>query len=277
MLRKYKPFFRAGAMDMMAYRFNILMWAGITVCEVACLVFLWLAVYRSSVGGMDAEIHGFTCREMISYVVLTTVFGFVTFNNDTMWNINTDIMKGTIGNYLIKPISYRGKFAATSFGNLLTMTLLFGLPFYTAALVSLRSLGFLPDLAFPAFFAHLGLFLLAGLCASLLNDAIAYIFGVLCFYTTSAWGLNSLKTTVISFLSGTLLPLAFFPAGLREIMSWMPFAGMSQNPVLILMMKYDLAQSLRCVALSAAWIVALELLAKLLFSRAVRKVTVQGG
>ena len=277
MLKKYKPFLRAGAIDTMAYRFNILIWAGITVCEVACLVFLWLAVYRSSVGGMDAEIHGFTCREMISYVVLTTVFGFVTFNNDTMWNINTDIMKGTIGNYLIKPISYRGKFAATSFGNLLTMTLLFGLPFYTAALVSLRSLGFLPDLAFPAFFAHLGLFLLAGLCASLLNDAIAYIFGVLCFYTTSAWGLNSLKTTVISFLSGTLLPLAFFPAGLREILSWMPFAGMSQNPVLILMMKYDLAQSLRCVALSAAWIVALELFARLLFSHAIRKVTVQGG
>ena len=33
----------------------------------------------------------------------------------------------------------------------------------------------------------------------------------------------------------------------------------------------------RCVALTAAWIVALELFAKLLFSRAVRKVTVQGG
>ena len=123
----------------------------------------------------------------------------------------------------------------------------------------------------------MGLFLLSGLCASLLNDVISYIFGVLCFYTTSAWGLNSLKETLVSFLSGTLLPLAFFPAGLRDVLSWMPFAGMSQNPVLILMMKYDLAASLRCVALSAAWIVVLELFAKLLFSHAVRKVTVQGG
>ena len=254
-----------------------MIWAVITVFQVACLVFLWLAVYRSSAGGIDAEIHGFTFREMIAYVVLTTVFNFVTFNNDTLWFMNMDIRKGTIGNYLIKPISYRGKFAATSFGSLLTMTVLFGLPFYTAALLTLHGLGFLPNLSFPAFFAHLGLFLLAGLCASLLNDVIAYIFGVLCFYTTSAWGLNSLKETLISFLSGTLLPLAFFPAGLRDVLSWMPFAGMSQNPVLILMMKYDLAQSLRCVALSAAWIVALELLAKLLFSRAVRKVTVQGG
>ena len=277
MLKKYKPFLRAGAIDTMAYRFNILIWAVITVCQVACLVFLWLAVYRSNAGGMDAEIHGFTYREMIAYVVLTTIFNFVTFNNDTLWNINTDIKKGTIGNYLIKPISYRGKFAATNFGSFLTMTLLFGVPLYTAALLTLGCLGFLPDLSFPAFFAHLALFLLAGLCASLLNDTIAYIFGVLCFYTSSGWGLNSLKETLVAFLSGTLLPLAFFPAGLREAVSWMPFAGMSQNPVLILMMKYDLAQSLRCLALSAAWIVLLELFAKLLFTRAVRKVTVQGG
>ena len=277
MLKRYKPFLRAGAMDTMAYRFNILMWALITVCEVACLVFLWLAVYHSSVGGMDAEIHGFTFREMISYVVLTTVFGFVTYNNSTLWSINTDIRKGTVGNYLIKPISYRGKFAATNLGSLLTMTALFGVPLYAAALVTLGELGFLPDLAFPAFFAHLGLFLLAGLCAALLNDAVAYIFGVLCFYTSSGWGLNSLKETLVSFLSGTLLPLAFFPAGLREALGWLPFAGMSQNPVLILMMKYDLDKSLRCVALSAAWIVALELFAKALFARAVRKVTVQGG
>ena len=277
MLKKYKPFLRAGAMDTMAYRFNILVWAAITVCEVACLVFLWLAVYRSSEGGMDAEIHGFTYREMIAYVVLTTIFNFVTFNNDTLWNINTDIKKGTVGNYLIKPISYRGKFAATSLGSLLTMTALFGLPFYTAALVTLGCLGFLPDLSFPLFFAHLGLFLLAGLCASLLNDTISYIFGVLCFYTSSGWGLNSLKTTLIAFLSGTLLPLAFFPAGLREVVNWMPFAGMSQNPILILMMKYDLAESLRAVALTAAWIIALEIFAKLLFSHAVRRITVQGG
>ena len=277
MLKKYKPFLRAGAIDTMAYRFNILIWAVITVCEVACMVFLWLAVYRSSEGGIDAEIHGFTYREMIAYVVLTTVFRFVTYNNDTLWNINTDIKKGTVGNYLIKPISYRGKFAATSLGSLLMMTLMFGLPLYTAALVTLGILGFLPGLTFPTFFAHLGLFLSAGLCASLLNDTIAYIFGILCFYTASGWGLNSLKTTIISFLSGTLLPIAFFPAGLRDVVSWMPFAGMSQNPVLILMMKYDLTESLRCIAVSAAWIVLLELFAKLLFSHAVRKVTVQGG
>ena len=277
MFKKYKPFLRASAMDMMAWRFNILVWAVVTVFEVACLIFLWLAVYSSSEGGIDASINGFTYKEMISYVVLTTVFGFVTFNNDTLWFINQDIRKGTIGNYVIKPISYRGKFVASNLGAFLMMSTVFGIPLYGASLGVLIGINFLPIISVWDFIAHIGLFLIASVIACLLNDTIAYLFGILCFYTTSAWGLNSLKTTVISFLSGTLLPLAFFPPIFKDIVSYMPFAGMSQNPILILMMKYDYLESFKVIGISLAWLVILELFVKLLFSHAIKKVTVQGG
>ena len=277
MFKKYKPFLRASAMDMMAWRFNILVWVVVTVFEVACLIFLWLAIYSSSEGGIDASINGFTYKEMISYVVLTTVFGFVTFNNDTLWFINQDIRKGTIGNYVIKPISYRGKFVASNLGAFLMMSTVFGIPLYGASLGVLIGIGFLPIISVWDFIAHIGLFLIASVIACLLNDTIAYLFGILCFYTTSAWGLNSLKTTVISFLSGTLLPLAFFPPIFKDIVSYMPFAGMSQNPILILMMKYDYLESFKVIGISLAWLVILELFVKLLFSHAIKKVTVQGG
>ena len=277
MFKKYKPFLRASAMDMMAWRFNILVWVVVTVFEVACLIFLWLAIYSSSEGGIDASINGFTYKEMISYVVLTTVFGFVTFNNDTLWFINQDIRKGTIGNYVIKPISYRGKFVASNLGAFLMMSTVFGIPLYGASLGVLIGIGFLPIISIWDFIAHIGLFLIASVIACLLNDTIAYLFGILCFYTTSAWGLNSLKTTVISFLSGTLLPLAFFPPIFKDIVSYMPFAGMSQNPILILMMKYDYLESFKVIGIALAWLVILELFVKLLFSHAIKKVTVQGG
>lgn len=277
MFKKYKPFFRAGAMDTVAYRFNILMWVAVTVFEVAVLVFLWLAVYRSSEAGIDAVIHGFTYKEMIVYVVLTTIFGFVTFGSDTLWVINTDIRKGTIGNFVIKPISYRGKFIATNLGNFSTLLLMFGIPLYAIALIVFGCTGFLSIPSAWDFIAHLGLFLVAGLLACLLNDVIAYIFGVLCFYTSSGWGLNQLKTTLVSFLSGALLPLAFFPDVFRDIVAYMPFAGMSQNPILILMMKYDYLESAKVIGIALAWLVLLELLAKLLFHHAIKKVTVQGG
>lgn len=277
MLRKYKPFLRASAMDMMAFKFNIIVWAIVTVFQVACLIFLWLAVYSSSEGGFNASINGFTYKEMISYVVLTTVFGFVTFNNDTMWFINRDIQQGTIANYVIKPISYRGKFVASNIGAFLMMSLVFGIPLYAISLGVLIGIGFLPITSVWGFIAHLGLFVVSSVIACLLNDTIAYIFGILCFYTSSAWGLNSLKTTIISFLSGTLLPLAFFPPVFKDIVSYMPFAGMSQNPVLILLMKYDYMDSLKVILIALGWLIILEVLAKLLFNHAIKKVTVQGG
>lgn len=277
MLRKYKPFLRASAMDMMAFKFNIIVWAIVTVFQVACLIFLWLAVYSSSEGGFNAAINGFTYKEMISYVVLTTVFGFVTFNNDTMWFINRDIQQGTIANYVIKPISYRGKFVASNIGAFLMMSLVFGIPLYTIGLGVLIGIGFLPITSVWGFIAHLGLFVISSVIACLLNDTIAYIFGILCFYTSSAWGLNSLKTTIISFLSGTLLPLAFFPPVFKDVVSYMPFAGMSQNPVLILLMKYDYMDSLKVILIALGWLIILEVLAKLLFNHAIKKVTVQGG
>ena len=276
-LRKYRPFVRASAIDMMAYRFNIITWAIVTALEVACLIFLWLAVYQSSEAGIDSVINGFTYKEMIVYVVLTTIFGFITFNDDTLWFMNQDIRKGTIGNFLIKPISYRGKFIASNIGAFMMMAIVFGIPFYAAGLGVLIGIGYLPVTSVLDFVAHFGLFLVASVLACLLNGAISYIFGVLCFYTTSAWGLNALKTTIISFLSGTLLPIAFFPNVLREIVSYMPFAGMSQNPVLILMMKYSYLECGKVILISFAWLILLELLGKLLFNHAIKLVTVQGG
>ena len=277
MLKKYKPFFRAGSMDTMAYRFNILMWVVVTVFEVACMVFLWLAVYSSSPSGIDAVINGFTYKEMIVYVVLTTIFGFVTFGSETLWVINNDIKQGTIGNYVIKPISYRGKFVASNLGAFVTMVTLFGIPLYAIALSVFAGIGFLPITSGWDFLGHLGLFAVSGVLACLLNDAIGYIFGVLCFYTSSGWGLNSLKTTMISFLSGALLPLSFFPPVFGDIVGYMPFAGMSQNPILILMMKYDYLESLKVIGIALAWLILLEVFAKILFNHAIKKVTVHGG
>ena len=276
-LRKYKPFARAAAMDMMAYRFNILTWAIVTVFEVACLVFLWLAVYQSSEGGIDSSINGFTYKEMVVYVVLTTIFTFITFNDDTLWFINRDVREGTIGNFVIKPISYRGKFIASNLGAFLMMAAVFGLPLYAGSVGVLIGIGYLPVISAWDFIAHFALFLVASVLACLLNGAISYIFGILCFYTTAAWGLNALKTTVVSFLSGTLLPIAFFPGVFREIVSYMPFTGMSQNPVLILMMKYDYLECAKVILIALAWLVVLELLGKLLFNHAIKLVTVQGG
>lgn len=277
MLRKYKPFFRAGAMDCLAYKFSMFTWLFVSALEVACIFFLWIGVYKSSPNGADSVINGFTFKEMLVYVTFINVFNFVSLSGDTMYFIAEDIKKGTIAMSFVKPISYRLRFTFTNLGSAYMKIFMLGLPCFTIAYVVFALLGYIVITSWWILPLHVLLFLFAQLFAILLFDSIDYIFGVLCFYTTAAWGMNQMKYVVISFLSGSLIPLTFFPEVVGKILNYSPFAGISQNPVFILMLKMDWTEALINLAISFAWLVVLELLGKLLFHVASKKVTVQGG
>lgn len=277
MFKRYKPFFKAGAMDLLAYKFNILTWFIVSIFEVLCIVFLWVAVYSNSLDGVNSVINGFNFKEMIAYLVMVNLFTFVTFDGSTLWTINEEIRKGTISMAFTRPISYRKRFLASNLGSVFVMNLMLGIPCFVIAYTVFILLGFIVVESIWAFLIHIILFFIAQLLASVINDVINYIFGVLCFYTSSGWGINQIMRVIVSFFSGTLVPLSFFPGFFGEIVNILPFAGMAQNPVLILLMKVDLINSLKLIGLSLFWWIILEIIGMLLFKVASKKVTVQGG
>lgn len=277
MFKKYKPFFRAGAMDLLAFKFNLFTWLFVTILQVACVLFLWIAVYKNSPQGFDSIINGYSFKEMICYLVFINIFNFVIFSNNTMWTIKEEIKDGTIAMAFIKPISYRLRFVFTTLGNVFMQNLLVGLPCFSIAYIVFISLGYIQIVSVGIFILHIVLFILAVLIATLLNDVIDYIFGVLCFYTSSGFGIAQIKNVIIGFFSGTLLPLSFLPGLFGIIVQYFPFSGMGQNPVLIFLMKIDSVESIKLIGLSLAWLILLEFVAFLLFKHASKKVTVQGG
>lgn len=277
MFRRYKPFFRAGAMDCLAFKFSMFGWLVVSVLQVACVFFLWIGVYKSSPDGVNSVINGFTFKEMLVYVTFVNIFNFVSLNGDTMYFICDDIQKGTIAMSFVKPISYRVRFMFTNFGNAFMKMLMLGLPCFVVAYTAFVLVGYVVIPNWWILPLHVLLFLAAQLLAIMLYDAIDYIFGVLCFYTTAAWGINQIKNVAISFLSGSFIPLTFFPGVIGKILASSPFAGISQNPVFILMLKTDWIGALKCIGIALGWLVVLELLGKGLFNVASRKVTVQGG
>lgn len=274
MLRRYRPFFRAGAMETVAYRFNIFGWLIVSALQIVCVFFLWIGVYANS---PDSVINGFTLPEMLVYTAFINVFNFVSFPGNTMYSVVQDITKGTIAMSFVKPISYRVRFIFSNLGAMCMNMLLLGLPLFAVLYGVFAALGYIVISAWWTVPLHIVLFLAAQLCATMLFDCLDYICGVLCFYTTAGWGMNSMKQVIVNFLSGSLIPLSFFPGVFAKILNYSPFAGISQNPVLILMMKTDWAAALFNIGLSAAWLIALEGLARLIFHFASKKVTVQGG
>lgn len=274
-ISRYKPFFRAGAMDLMAYKFHIFTWLIVTAFQVACTVFLWIAVYKNA--GFDSVINGFSFKEMITYMVTVNIMSFVTFDSNSMNVIYDEIRDGTIAVSFIKPISYRLRFVASNLGSFFVKELLFGLPMFTAAYVIFVAIGFITIPSVAVFLGHLLLFLASQILATMLYDAFCYIFGVLCFYTMAGFGLDMLKDSVLSFFSGQLIPIAFFPPAIATVFGYLPFVGLAQTPVMILLMKYTLTEGLIAIMLSAGWLVVFEAIAALLFHVASKKVTVQGG
>lgn len=277
MFKRYKPFFRAGAMDFLAYKFSVFTWLIISGLQVLCVVFLWTAVYKNSVDGVNTIINGFSFKEMIVYLVMINIFMFIMGDSTTLFTINDEIKDGTIAMSFTKPISYRTRFIATTLGSAALNFLIIGLPGFTIAYIVFGIIGFIKFTSIWSFLLYILLFLISGIIAILINDVICYIFGVMCFYTSSGWGLNQIKEVVVDFLSGTLIPLSFFPGVFKTIVNMLPFAGMAQNPVLILLMKVDYLEALKIIGLGLGWLIILEIFAKLLFSHASKKVTVQGG
>ena len=261
-------------METLAYKFNIFGWLIVSALQVLCVFFLWIGVYKNS---PDEIINNFTLNDMLVYMAFVNVFNFVTFAGNTMYSVVQDIDKGTIAMSFVKPISYRVRFIFTTLGSMFMKIVLLGLPAFVILYAVFVIIGYIVISSVWMFLLHVVLFLVAQVLAALLFDCLEYICGVLCFYTTAAWGMDQIKTTLITFLSGTLIPLSFFPGVFKQIVSYSPFSGLSQNPVLILTMKMDLLSALQSIALSLGWLLVMELVAWLIFRHASKKVTVQGG
>jgi ABC-2 type transport system permease protein len=111
-----------------------------------------------------------------------------------------------------------------------------------------------------------------------INFCIDFLVGLLSFITTSIWGISATKEIIVLFCSGALIPLAFFPAGVKAVLDWLPFQAIYTTPV-ILLINPDLAWSdigwllLR----QLAWLTLLFGCTRLALRASVRRIIVNGG
>jgi len=75
MFKRYKPFFRTGVIDFLAYKFSVFSWLLVTIFEVAIVIFLWIAVYNSDLEceytnkSENAEVELSITKDILSEIV----------------------------------------------------------------------------------------------------------------------------------------------------------------------------------------------------------------
>jgi ABC-2 type transport system permease protein len=132
-------------------------------------------------------------------------------------------------------------------------------------------------LALPASPVAGALFAASIVATSLLSATMTVILDVVVVATLTDRGVNTFAAPVSVMLSGSVLPLAYFPAALVPAVRLSPFAGLMDTPFRI--WTGDLAgrAAVAGVALQLAWTAAIALLGRWAIGRAMGRIQVQGG
>jgi ABC-2 type transport system permease protein len=104
-----------------------------------------------------------------------------------------------------------------------------------------------------------------------------WILACVVFYVTDAWGLATARAAVAMFFGGMLIPLAMMPEWLRTIAAILPFSQAVYLPISVLSGLTPITDLPRIWLAQLLYLAVLFVLSRLVFSRAVRVVTVQGG
>ena len=104
-----------------------------------------------------------------------------------------------------------------------------------------------------------------------------FCFGMIAFFTTYIFGLQMVKSAVLSFLTGELIPLSFFPAVFQKVFDFLPFSSMVYTPVMIYLGKYSGSELMFVLARQVIWIVILYVLGSLIWKKVTKRLVVLGG
>ena len=260
---KYIKFMLFDIKIRMAYRSRYMISIISSYIQIISAIFIWLFVLKNNNG----NINGYSGSDMIKYIVLSfTILSFL--NNSIDRNISSDIERGDIVMYFIKPISYIGVLISQSISNVLFDGTFLLLP-CVFIVTYFGGISISPLM----FFLFLISILFSGIILFLLN----FIVGLTSFYINYIWGFLMMKEVIFRFTSGELFPLSFLPEGLRNFLSLTPFEYISYKPIMLLMGKLDFSGVINMLIVQVIWIGILLGLSKLQWFGANKKISVNGG
>jgi ABC-2 type transport system permease protein len=219
--------------------------------------------------GARRDVAGYSIQAAVTYTGLTqallasiAIFGW--------WELIKTIRSGDVASDLSRPLDYFWYWCAQDLGRATGHLVFRGLP-----LMALYALVY--RIALPPTLFHALAFVASVLLALLISFAYRFIVNLAAFWTQDAIGIGRLAYNFSIFLSGLLMPIAFFPPWAAKLISLTPFPYQLNAPVEIYLGLVSGPALLGVLAMQLFWFVALYALARLALSAGVRKLVVQGG
>ncbi|MFC4077717.1 ABC transporter permease [Salinithrix halophila] len=264
MLSTYLELVRIRFLMMLAYRVNY--YSGIIIysLNIGVYYFLWMAIY-----GSQGSIQGTSVFQMTTYVAVAWMSRAFYFNNLDR-EIAQEIRDGTVAVQLIRPYQYILVKCFQGLGEGLFRLFLFSVP--GMAIVSLVF-----PISLPTALGPWGWFSLSLVLAFVINSQINVLTGLMAFFVLNNAGMIRAKRVLVDLFSGLIIPISFFPGWAREVLSLLPFQGISYVPSTILSKGLGQGEITSFLSVQLFWGVLLWVPIQLLWMQARRRLVVQGG
>ena len=214
-----------------------------------------------------------TLQATCSYIWLQQAFLALFMGWVMEGEIFDSIMDGNIAYELVRPVRIYPMWYARSLANRISKAALRCIPILTVAILIPAPYG----LSAPAGPKAFLLFVSTMILGVLVTVAFTMLIYMLSFFTISPDGLRIVFMSVIEFCQGAILPLPFFPDGIRQFLEFLPFASMQNVPLRAYSGDLSGADLQKAILLQLFWLFALVGSGRLLERFALKKVVVQGG
>ncbi len=263
-MRPYLYIAKVRMLSALAYRFDVLSSIVIQCLAVIASCFFWIAAY----GNQQAAL-GVTRDQMLTYTVMSSTLAcLLTMNVEN--RIAASVQKGSVALDLLKPVNIFGIYLWEDIGSVAIAFLQNAVP-----LLLIGALFIVAPV--PASAAHFLLFILSAAFSYMINWLIAALFGMWSFRIVRIFPLLCMKGHMIRLLSGSVIPLWFFPQWLQTVLSFLPFRYIYQLPLSVYIGILSPRETAAQMGIQFIWILLLGCLFFEIKKGVTRHLLVQGG
>lgn len=262
MITKIRKLASASIQSNMMYRVNFIIGSISTFILFFVHYNLWNSIYKIN---RIQIIGGFTLADMIIYVAIARILSVLSNSLSIERKVSTEIKDGTLSVFLIKPINYLLYNLSSKLGNMLIQFCLSLLIYVILFITLLQKISSIPDIS------TIILIIFTSFMGIIINSLIGYNFALTALWVEHVDILFVFKSMLITFVSGVLIPINFFPMFLRDILNLLPFKYLIAFPIDIYLKNVKGIKIIHGIGMQLLWIFFLLLISRFMWKKGIKQ------
>lgn len=270
-------FFQISLHERLVYRGDFMLGTLMRFLPTLTQIFLWWAIFDviRGAGGEEGQIAGYRFGDMVAYYLLVTISRAFSSMPGLTAGIAKQVRSGEVKKFLIQPVDMIGCLLIQRVAHKLVYYWIAAIPF---AIVFFLCRGFFLD-GWPSA-AVMAVFVTSLMLSFLLGFFLECCLGLCAFWLLEVGSLSFIYMLLSFLLSGHMFPLELLPESPVNVRAWvdfLPLKYLAYFPAAVFLERMEWNAMVRGLWIEFAWVAFFAALARVLWSRGVRRYSGFGG